>query len=180
MNVSKLTETERKFYLSARDQGFRVIRGGYPDFALSNSEIGPFFVEVKNTSYLSDNQCAMMQFLASAGLPSYVSFGEFPKLKSPYYPVKVREPRCELCGMNTTFERVHHDADKIYRNKWNAKVHQLERKLEGMETRYWSLRNASKRILGQLKRFDLEVQMHTAATMTQSLKIGLQQREAGW
>lgn len=160
MNVDRLNESERKFVFSARDLGFKVVRGGYPDFGLSSSKIAPFFVEVKDKSVISDNQDTMIQFLANAGIPSYVSrHGRFPQLDSPYYPVKIREPRCELCPINTTSERIRYEAEKHYRNKWSTKVHQLERKLERIESRHRHLQAASKQLLGQLEKFGATIEL---------------------
>jgi Holliday junction resolvase len=161
MRYDKLTETEREFYISARELGFEVIRGGYPDFALISSKVGPFFVEVKNTSCLSDDQDTMIRFLANAGLPSYLSWGgRFPRLGLPIHPVKIREPRCESCSINTTYKRLSHDTDQHYFHKWGSKISRLESELESTERRYQNLVAASKTVLTvleQLEQFDATI-----------------------
>lgn len=116
-----LTETEHAFFRAAKAKGFIVLRGGYPDFAL-RSQDGSFFVEVKSNGALpAYNQMGMMQFLANAGLPSYVSYdGEFPDLDKPFFRIKERTPRCDLCPINTKWEQLKESLHEHYRNKWNS------------------------------------------------------------
>jgi len=120
-----VNETELSFYTTASTLGFKVLRNGYPDFALEGPN-GPFFVEVKQgQDVLSATQREMITFLAKAGFPTYLANGgKFPKLENPIVQVNERMPRCDQCIINIDWERMKNNLnealDNKYRTKWNA------------------------------------------------------------
>jgi hypothetical protein len=76
--------SESVFETLAISKGCKVLRGGWPDFAIIGPDGSLFCVEVKDGSGLSATQKEMIQFLTLAGIPCFVSWkGEFPNLKKP-------------------------------------------------------------------------------------------------
>lgn len=120
-----MNESELSFYTKASVLGFKVLRNGYPDFAIDGPN-GPFFVEVKQEpDVLNPNQRDMITFLAKAGFPTYLTNGiEFTKLDNPIVPVNERMPRCDLCPINIKWEhmknKLNEELDRKYRTKWES------------------------------------------------------------
>ena len=86
-----LNESESVFEVIAKSKGYTILRRGWPDFALRRADGSLFCVEVKSyADSLSTEQIRMIEFLASAGIPCYVSKnGEFPDLTRPEVSVNV-------------------------------------------------------------------------------------------
>lgn len=76
---------ESAFVVIAKSKGYTLFRNGWPDFALRRADGSLFCVEVKSyADSLSTEQIHMIEFLALAGIPCYVSSnGEFPDLTKP-------------------------------------------------------------------------------------------------
>lgn len=80
-----MNESELHLIAIAESKGYVVLRRGWPDFALVREDEPLFCVEVKSGDQsLSKDQENMIEFLALAGIPTYVSRdGEFPDLTKP-------------------------------------------------------------------------------------------------
>lgn len=77
--------SESKFEINAESKGCKVLRGGWPDYAVIGPDGALFCVEVKAGNSLSEAQKEMIHFLTLAGIPCYVSWnGNFPDLNEPF------------------------------------------------------------------------------------------------
>ena len=90
-----MNTSESVFEVIAKSKGYTILRNGWPDFALRRADGYLFCVEVKSyADSLSTEQVNMMEFLALAGIPCYVSIGgEFPDLASPEFYVNTENTR---------------------------------------------------------------------------------------
>lgn len=90
-----MNESESVFEVIAKSKGYTVLRRGWPDFALMHADGSLFCVEVKSyMDSLSLVQVHMIDFLALAGIPCYVSKnGEFPDLINPVVSIDVKRTR---------------------------------------------------------------------------------------
>ena len=80
-----MNASESVFETMAEAEGCKVIRNGWPDYAVIGPDGSLFCVEVKAGSSLSEAQKEMIHFLTLAGIPCYVSWnGNFPDLNEPF------------------------------------------------------------------------------------------------
>lgn len=111
-----MNESESVFEVIAKSKGYTILRRGWPDFALMRGDGSLFCVEVKRGSAsLSREQEDMIDFLALAGIPCYVSRnGEFPDLT---------KPKVSIDSVNTRY------AQSIIERKYHHRLELLEEKL---------------------------------------------------
>lgn len=90
-----MNESESVFEVMAKSKGYTILRNGWPDFALMRADGSLFCVEVKSyADSLSLEQVHMIDFLAFAGIPCYVSKnGEFPDLTKPVSSIHSEKER---------------------------------------------------------------------------------------
>lgn len=102
-----MNTSESVFEVIAKSKGYTILRNGWPDFALRRADGSLFCVEVKSyADSLSTEQIHMIEFLALAGIPCYVSKnGKFPDLTKPEIDIATVNT---WCSQSIIEEKYHH------------------------------------------------------------------------